>query len=133
MRKTQKKLTRKRKHDNDEETHTNDNFQQNIKSISFKKETDVNLLVMHLEEHLSHEIKSDLERMVENIPKIRKTFDTIYNFVQILEKTLPQVPRYKMKRHKSGKFAVRDAPLIVYLTGTSQTQQVDQHGKNEQQ
>ena len=48
----------------------------------------MDLLITHLEEHLSCEVKTDLEKMIENIPKIKKTFDTIYNFVQILEKTL---------------------------------------------
>ena len=93
---TQKKLSRKRKHENksEEEIQTK-NFKKNIKSIAFKKETDVDLLITHLEEHLSHEIKTDLKKMIETIPKIKKTFDTIYNFVQILEKTLRQVLNYK--------------------------------------
>ena len=93
---TQKKLSRKRKHEDksEEEIHSK-NFKKNINSIAFKKETDVDLLITHLEEHLSHEIKTDLEKMIENIPKIKKTFDTIYNFVQIFEKTLRQVPNYK--------------------------------------
>ena len=95
---TQKKLSRKRKHeDKSEEEIQAKNFKKNIKSIGFKKETNVDLLITHLEEHLSREIKTDLEKMIENIPKIKKTFDTIYNFVQILEKTLRQVPNYKDK------------------------------------
>ena len=86
---TQKKLSRKRKHENkSKEEIQAKNFKKNIKSIAFKKETDVDLLITHLEEHLSHEIKTDPEKMIKNIPKIKKTFDTIYNFVQILEKTL---------------------------------------------
>ena len=93
---TQKKLSRKRKHeDKSEEEIQAKNFKKNIKLIGFKKETDVDLLITHLEEHLSHEIKRDLEKMIESIPKMKKTFDTIYNFVQILEKTLRQVPNYK--------------------------------------
>ena len=32
--------------------------------------------------------KQTWKKMIENIPKIKKTFDTIYNFIQILEKTL---------------------------------------------
>ena len=84
---TQKKLSRKRKHENiSEEEIQAKKFKKNIKSIAFKKETDVDLLITHLEEHLSHEIKTDLEKMIENIHKIKKTFNTIYNFAQILEK-----------------------------------------------
>ena len=83
---TQKKLSRKRKHeDKSEEEIQAKNFKKNIKSIGFKKETNKDLLIRHLEEHLSHQIKTDLEKMIENIPKIKKMFDTIYNFVQILE------------------------------------------------
>ena len=79
---TQKKLSRKRKDkDKSEEEIQAKKFKKNIKSITFKKETDVDLLITHLEEHLSHEIKTDREKMIENIPKIKKTFDTIYNFV----------------------------------------------------
>ena len=89
-----------------------------------------------LEEHLSHDIKTDLEKMVENIPKIKKTFDTIYNFVQILKNLFVKFRSTKTKKHCSGKYAVKVAPSTAYLTGTSQIQQADQavtSEKNEQQ
>ena len=51
---TQKKLSRKRKHkDKSEEEIQAKNFKKNIKSIEFKKETNVDLLITRLEEHLS--------------------------------------------------------------------------------
>ena len=79
---TQKKLSRKRKDkDKSEEEIQAKIFKKNMKSIAFKKETGVDLLITHFKEHLSHEIKTDLEKMIENIPKIKKTFDIIYNFV----------------------------------------------------
>ena len=81
---TQKKLSRKRKHeDKSEEEIQAKNFKKNIKSIGFKKETDVDLLITHLEEHLSREIKTDLEKMIENIPKIKRLliqFTTLFKF-----------------------------------------------------
>ena len=86
-------------------------FKKNINSISFKKETDVDLLISHLEEHLSHEIKTDLEKMVENIPKIKKTFDTIYNFVQVLEKTMRQIPKYKNEKTHEWKVCCKGCPI----------------------
>ena len=105
---TQKKLSRKRKHQaKSEEEIQAKNFKKNIKSIAFKKETVVDLLITNLEEHLSHEIKTDLEKMIENIPKIKKTFDTIYNFVQILEKTLRQVLDYKDEHTQEWKICCK--------------------------
>ena len=68
--------------------------------------------------------------MIENIPKIKKTFDTIYNFVQILEKTYDKFQTTKTNVHRNGKFAVKGAQYTVYPTGTSQTPPVDQHKAN---
>ena len=113
---TQNKLSRKRKHeDKSVEEIQAKNFKKSIKSIAFKKETDVDLLITHLQEHLSHEIKTDLEKMIENIPKIKKTFDTIYNFVQILEKTLRQVPNYKDEHTQEWKVCCKGCLIICVL------------------
>ena len=49
--------------------------------------------------------------MIENIPKIRKTFDTIYNFVQILEKTLQQIPKYKDESTQEWKVCCKGCPI----------------------
>ena len=48
---TQNNLSRKRKHeDKSEEEIQAKNFKKNIKSIAFKKETDVDLLITYLED-----------------------------------------------------------------------------------
>ena len=61
---TQKKLSRKRKQEDKSEEEIQAKISnKTIKSIGFKKETDVDLLITHLEEHLSHEIKTDLEKL----------------------------------------------------------------------
>ena len=107
-----KEEVKKRKHEeNTKEEVNTKNFKKNIKSISFKKETNVDLLISHLEDHLSHEIKTDLEKMVENIPKIKKTFDTIYNFVQILDKTLRQIPKYRNEKTQEWKVCCKGCPI----------------------
>ena len=72
---TQKKLSRKRKHENkSEEEIQAKNFKKNIKSIGFKKETNVDLLITHLEEHLSCEIKTDLGKNDREHPQNKKDF-----------------------------------------------------------
>ena len=50
--------------------------------------------------------------MIENIPKIKKTFDTISNFVQILEKTLQQVPNYKDKCTEEWKICCKGCLIL---------------------
>ena len=88
----------------------------------------MDLLITHLEEHLSHEIKTDLEKMIENIPKIKKTFDTI--LFKFWKRLYDKFQTSKMNIHRSGKFAVKSAQYTVYPTGTSQTPPVDQHKAN---
>ena len=61
-------------------------FRDNIKPLNFRKSSERKLLIQHLDEHLPIEIKTNLERFAENIPKIKKIFETIYAFVQIMEK-----------------------------------------------
>jgi len=102
---------RKRKHENLEEDTKTKNFKRNIQSIPFKKETDTELLTSHLNERLANEVKSDLEKMSENIPKIKKTFDTIYNFVHILDKTLRQIPKYKDEKTEEWKVCCEGCPI----------------------
>ena len=110
--KLEEKQTQKRKHEENTNEEVNaKNFKRNIKSISFKKETNVDLLISHLEEHLSHKIKTDLGKIVENISKIKKTFDTIYNFVQILDKTLRQIPKYKNEKTQEWKVCCKGCPI----------------------
>ena len=126
---------RKRKHE-EEKRHEEvraKNFKKNINSISFKKETDIDLLISHLEGHLSREIKMDLEKMVENIPKIKKTFDTIYNFVQVLEKTMRQIPKYKNEKTDEWKVCCKGCPIHCipnwHFTNPTGRPTHDCHGK----
>ena len=110
---TQTKLRRekrKREHEETDDTKRK-NFKRNIQSIPFKKETDAELLTTHLNERLADEVKSDLEKITENIPKIKKTFDTIYNFVHILDKTLRQIPKYKDEKTQEWKVSCEGCPI----------------------
>ena len=67
-------------------------FRTNLKSLNLKKGSKRKLLIKHLDETLPYDIKTNLERFSENIPKIQKIFETIYSFVKILEKTAKQIP-----------------------------------------
>ena len=69
-----------------------DTFRSNVKSLNLRKGSKRKLLIQHLDETLPLELKTNLERFSDNIPKIRKIFETIFSFVQILEKTASQIP-----------------------------------------
>ena len=63
-------------------------FSKNLQKLTFRENSDSNILVEHLDERLSKTIQNDMEKKKTNIPKIQQTFDTIYSFVLTLEKTL---------------------------------------------
>ena len=97
--------TKKRK------TNENKHFKKNIEKLTAKEDTDSELLTEHLDEKLTKRIQTDIEKMKENIPKIKRTFDTIFSFVLTLEKTLEKIPTYEDPHTKELKVSCEGCPI----------------------
>ena len=87
-------------------------FIENLQSLTFGGENyDSELLTNHLDDKLSKTITSDLQKFKENIPKIRNTFNVIFRFVLILEKTLEKIPTYVDPETKELKIRCEGCPI----------------------
>ena len=87
-------------------------FIENLQNLTFGGENcDSELLTTHLDEKLSKTITSDLQKFKENIPKIRNTFNVIFRFVLILEKTLEKIPTFVDPETKELKICCEGCPI----------------------
>ena len=101
--------SKKRRVDRDTEQNY---FIKNLQSLTFGCENyDSKLLTSHLDMKLSKTIASDLQKFKENIPKIRDTFNVIFRFILILDKTLTKIPMYIDPEMKKLKICCEGCPI----------------------